>query len=192
MGRWPSGFRCFNAQGFPLGSDEAGRWPSRHGRHYNEVGDNEVVSQSLANLHIHVVFSTKQRAPLITDEVRPALQAYMATILQDIDCPAAIINSIADHVHILCELARTIAVSKVVETVKAASSRWIKMQGNTYAGFAWQSGYGAFSVSESQVETVRHYIANQAEHHRKFTFQDEYRHFLQRHRIAFDEHHVWD
>lgn len=150
------------------------------------------MPQSLANLHIHVVFSTKHRTPLITDAVRPALHAYMATVLQGVDCPVALINSVEDHVHILCALARTVAVSQMIEKVKASSSRWMKTQGEPFVAFAWQSGYGAFSVSESQVETVRGYIAKQAEHHRRATFQDEYRQFLQRHRLAFDEHYVWD
>ncbi len=150
------------------------------------------MPQSLARIHIHLVFSTKHREPLIADDVRDALHAYMATVLQNMDCPAVLINSVEDHIHILFELARTKAISEVVETVKTSSSKWAKAQGGGHSGFSWQAGYGAFSVSESQVLLVRDYIARQQEHHQRATFQDEYRRFLQRHGVGFDERYVWD
>ena len=150
------------------------------------------MPQSLARLHIHLVFSTKNREPLITDPVRDSLHAYMATVLQNLGCTPVLINSVEDHAHLLFDLSRTVSISQVVEDVKKASSKWIKTQGAAFAAFAWQSGYGAFAVSESNVETVHEYIANQREHHRKKSFQDEYRQFLERHRIAFDERYVWD
>ena len=150
------------------------------------------MPQSLARIHLHLVFSTKHRERRITDDVRASLHAYMATVFDNLGCPAALINSVEDHVHILFELAWTKAVSEVVETVKTSSSKWIKTQNNSHAGFAWQAGYGVFSVSESQVAVVRDYIAGQQEHHQRSTFQDEYRRFLERHRVAFDERYVWD
>ncbi len=150
------------------------------------------MPQSLARLPVHLVFSTKNRAPVLHDAVRPSLHAYMATVLQNIECPALLINSVADHVHILFELARTVSVSAAVEEVKKSSSRWIKTEGAEFAGFSWQAGYGAFAVSESNVDVVRDYVANQREHHRKKSFQEEYRVFLERHRVAFDERYVWD
>jgi putative transposase len=150
------------------------------------------MPQSLARLHVHLVFSTKNRERLITDRVRDSLHAYLATVLANLGCPSVLINSIEDHAHLLFNLARTMAVSQVVEDVKKSSSKWIKTQGPEFAAFAWQAGYGAFAVSESNVETVRAYIANQREHHRQKTFQEEYRQFLERHRIAFDERYVWD
>jgi REP element-mobilizing transposase RayT len=150
------------------------------------------MPQSLARLHVHLVFSTKNREPIITDSVRVSLHAYMATVLQNLNCHPVLINSVEDHIHLLFELARTLSVSQAVEDVKKSSSKWIKEQGAEFRIFAWQSGYGVFAVSESNVETVREYIANQREHHRKKTFQDEYRQFLERHRIAFDERYVWD
>jgi len=116
----------------------------------------------------------------------------MATVLQNLGCAPVLINSVEDHVHILFELARTVSVSQAVEDVKKSSSRWIKTQGQEFAEFAWQAGYGAFAVSESNIETVRHYIAGQREHHRVKSFQEEYRQFLERHRITFDERYVWD
>ena len=150
------------------------------------------MPQSLACLQVHLVFSTKNRERIISDSVRPTLHAYMATVLQSIDCPADLINSVDDHVHILFNQARTVAISTVVEEVKKASSKWIKTQGSEFANFSWQAGYGAFSVSESNVQIVRDYIVKQQEHHRRTTFQDEYRLFLERHRVAFDERYMWE
>jgi REP element-mobilizing transposase RayT len=138
------------------------------------------------------VFSTKNRERIITDDVRSPLHAYMATVLQNLACAPVLINSVEDHAHLLFDLARTISISQAVEDVKKSSSKWIKTQGPEFAGFAWQAGYGAFAVSESNVETVRAYIANQREHHRTKTFQEEYRAFLERHNVAFDERYVWD
>ena len=150
------------------------------------------MPQSLARLHVHLVFSTKYRQPLITDPVRDALHAYMATVLKNIGCAPVLINSVEDHIHILFDLARTVSISQAVEEVKKSSSKWIKTQGTEFASFAWQAGYGAFAVSESNVPAVRNYIARQQEHHRRKSFQDEYRVFLERHGVAYDEQYVWD
>ncbi len=150
------------------------------------------MPQSLARLHVHLIFSTKNRVRLLPDTLRPSLHAYMAAVLQNIACPPALINSVEDHVHILFELARTVAVSQAVEEVKKSSSKWIKTQGDEFASFAWQAGYGAFAVSESNVPVVREYIAGQQEHHRRKGFQEEYRAFLERHGVAYDERYVWD
>ena len=150
------------------------------------------MSQSLARLHVHLVFSTKHRAPLIDAAVRDALHAYLVAVLQKLTCPVQGINSVEDHVHILFDLSRTCAISEVVEQVKTSSSKWIKTRGRAYSGFAWQAGYGAFAVSESMVATVEGYLARQQEHHHQSSFQDEYRALLERHRITFDERYVWD
>jgi len=115
-----------------------------------------------------------------------------ATVLQNLGCPAVLINSVADHIHILFELGRNVAVSAAVEEVKKTTSKWLKTQGDGFARFAWQAGYGAFAVSESNVAAVREYIADQQEHHRKKSFQEEYRAFLERNRVVFDERYVWD
>lgn len=150
------------------------------------------MPQSLARLHVHLIFSTKHRERLITDPVRDALHAYMATVLKNLGCAPVLINSVADHVHILFELARTVSVSQAVEEVKKTSSKWIKTQGTEFTSFAWQAGYGAFAVSQSNVPAVRDYIARQQEHHRRKSFQEEYRTFLERHGVAYDEQYVWD
>ena len=150
------------------------------------------MSQSLARLYAHLVFSTKQRTPLLHDAIRDPLHRYMATILQNLGCPPVLINSVKDHVHILFDLGRTVTVSQAEEEVKKSSSRWIKTQGVTFSFFAWQGGYGAFSVSVSNLTAVRDYIANQQEHHHKLPFQEEYRVLLERHQITFDERYVWE
>lgn len=139
-----------------------------------------------------MIFSTKLRAPLITDAIRESLHSYMATVLANLGCPAVLINSVADHIHILFELSRTVALSQVVEEVKKVSSKWIKTQGPQFKAFAWQAGYGAFAVSQSNVLAVRDYIARQKEHHRKKSFQEEYLAFLDKHRVAFDDRYLWD
>jgi REP element-mobilizing transposase RayT len=150
------------------------------------------MPQSLARLHVHLIFSTKNRQSILRDSVRTSLHAYLATVLQNLECPPVLINSVEDHVHVLFELSRTVVVSQAVEEVKKSSSKWIKTQGAEYAGFAWQAGYGAFAVSESNVQVVRAYISKQQEHHRRKTFQEEYRAFLDRHKVAYDERYVWD
>jgi len=116
----------------------------------------------------------------------------MAAVLQNLGCKPVLLNSVEDHVHVLFELSRTMAVSKVVEDVKKSSSKWIKTQGAEFAGFAWQAGYGAFAISESNVPAVRDYIASQEDHHRHASFQEEYRAFLKRHKVIYDERYVWD
>jgi REP element-mobilizing transposase RayT len=150
------------------------------------------MPQSFARIVIHLIFSTKGRQSLLKEHVHVSLHSYMATVLKNFNCPPILINSVEDHAHLLIEMARTVSVSAVVEEVKTTSSRWIKTQGPEFAKFAWQSGYGAFSVSESGVDAVRDYIANQREHHRRYSFQEEYRAFMKKHGIEFDEKYGWD
>jgi putative transposase len=150
------------------------------------------MPQSLANIYIHLVFSTKERFPFLSKEVRPGLHAYMATVLANLNSPAVLINSVEDHVHILLNMGRTVSLAQVVEDVKKSSSKWIKTQGPKYEKFAWQAGYGGFSVSESNVPKVANYIRSQEEHHRLKTFQNEYRAFLEKHKMPYDERYVWD
>ena len=150
------------------------------------------MPQSLARIHIHLVFSTKERRPFLKDHVRDDLHRYMAAVLRDLGCTATAINSVEDHVHALFELARTVSVSQAVEAVKKSSSRWIKTRGPEFRNFEWQAGYGAFAVSESNVLAVRDYVTDQREHHRVRSFQDEFRAILEKHGVAFDERYLWD
>jgi putative transposase len=149
------------------------------------------MAQSFAKIYVHLIFSTRNREPVLKDAVRESLHRYQATVLRNVGCPPAVINSVADHVHILFELGRAVALSEAVEEVKKSSSKWIKTQGREFAGFAWQAGYGAFGVSESNREAVEKYIAGQKEHHRKKSFQEEYRALLERHGVDYDERYVW-
>ena len=150
------------------------------------------MSQSLSKILVHLIFSTKNRERILDDTIRPELHRYLATVLAGVDSPAVLINSVSDHAHILLRLSKTHALCDVIEEVKKASSKWLKTKGPAYAHFYWQNGYGAFSVSQSNAEEVRRYIANQAEHHRVKTFQEEFRAFLQKHEVEFDERYVWD
>jgi REP element-mobilizing transposase RayT len=151
------------------------------------------MPQSLSQMLIHVVFSTKHRQPFITEKIEPELHAYIAKILYD-ECysPALIIGGDKDHIHILLALSRIWTIAKIVEVIKKRSSKWIKTKGEEFHNFQWQSGYGAFSVSPSGAETVKKYIANQRELHRRRTYQDEFRAFLKKHEIDYDEKYVWD
>lgn len=152
----------------------------------------QPMPQSLARLHAHLIFSTKSRQRILQGFDRDALHKYMASVLNQLGCPVALINSVEDHVHILFELSRTVAVSEAVEEVKRSSSKWIKTKGLKFKGFSWQIGYSIFAVSASKVQAVRDYISNQEEHHRRHSFQEEYRLFLERHQVDFDERYVWD
>ena len=150
------------------------------------------MPQSLAKNLIHLVFSTKARERLLDPSVRPRLHDYLAGILQDLESPALVINSVADHVHVLLNLHRTRALSAVVMELKRGSSKWLKAQGPQFAGFHWQDGFGAFSIGQSAVDEVRRYIEQQEEHHRVKTFQDELRAFLRRYQLEYDERYLWD
>lgn len=150
------------------------------------------MPQSLSNIYIHLIFSTKDRFPFLNDDVRGELHAYMATVLKNLNCPSVLINSVEDHAHILFKLGRTVTLAKAVEEVKKSSSKWIKPKSAMLGKFSWQAGYGAFSVSESNVEAVADYIRQQEEHHRVKTFQEEFREFLSKNKIDYDERYVWD
>jgi putative transposase len=151
------------------------------------------MPQSLAKVVIHIVFSTKHRKPWLKDEaIRQELYAYMAKILKSLDSPAIIINGVEDHVHVLCLLSRNYAIKRILEELKTEPSKWIKKKGPQYGDFYWQGGYGVFSVSESKIQEVKTYIENQKEHHRRMTFQEEFRRMCQRHGIEIDERYVWD
>lgn len=150
------------------------------------------MSQSLVKNLLHLVYSTKHRQPWINKDIRDKLYAYQSGIFEAWDSPALLIGGVEDHVHALFSLSKNHTLKKVVEEVKKGSSKWIKKQDPRLKDFYWQSGYAGFSVSQSNVDEVKHYIANQEEHHRKMTFQEELRALFQRHEIAFDERYVWD
>jgi REP element-mobilizing transposase RayT len=150
------------------------------------------MAQSLSNVLIHLVFSTKNRHTWLDVEIENDLFKYIAGICRELDSPSHKIGAADDHIHIACSLSRTISISKLVEDIKTGSSKWIKTRGDGYNGFAWQNGYGAFSIGQSQLDDLRRYIGNQREHHRRISFQDELRELLSRYEIDFDERYVWD
>ncbi len=139
-----------------------------------------------------MIFSTKGRAPLITAAVQPRLFEYIGGIFRSEGCALISAGGMPDHVHLLVSLNRQISVSKAMRLVKANSSRWVHVAFPFLSGFAWQVGYGAFSVSASHLERVEAYLSRQAEHHRTMTFQEEFVAFLQRHGVAYDERFLWD
>ena len=151
------------------------------------------MPQSLSIVYIHLVFSTKERRPLLRDvEVRNALHAYLGGISKQLDCPPIQIGGTEDHVHILSRFGRKITQAEWVKELKRVSNGWLKEQGNEYRRFAWQGGYADFSVSQSNLERVKRYISNQEEHHRKMSFQDEVRELFRKHEQEWDERYVWD
>ncbi len=142
------------------------------------------------SLHYHLIFSTKERCAFIEETWRERLHGYLGGCVRTSGGVAESIGGVADHVHILMGLKPTHTLASVVRDIKAASSAWVHQEIKLHT-FSWQEGYGAFSVSVSQLETVKHYIANQADHHRKKSFQEEYREFLTKHNIAFEEKYLW-
>lgn len=150
------------------------------------------MPQSLFYLLTHIVFSTKDRAPVLDVTVRPALHAYLATVARNVDCECFRVGGVADHVHLAVRLSRTITMAQLIEELKTSSSKWLKTQSPALATFAWQRGYGAFSVGPSDLNALLHYIDTQEEHHKTRSFQDEYRAFLKKYEIKYDERYVWD
>ena len=151
------------------------------------------MAQSLARLWTHLIFSTKNRLPLLSDKtIRTDMHGYLANMLREQDCETLIVNGVEDHVHALFALSRTHSIASVVKEIKRTSSGFAKELSPTLAKFHWQAGYGAFSVGQSNLAEVIRYIENQEEHHKRVTFQDEYRAFLKAYGIAYDERYVWD
>ena len=149
------------------------------------------MSQSLSKLFVHVVFHTKYNKPLIRLQEEKELYAYLGAILKDNQSIPIAINGVDNHVHVLFVMSKNITLAKIVEEMKRHSSRWIKTKDEHYANFAWQGGYGGFSVSPSVVERTKKYIENQKEHHRKKSFKEEYLLFLQEYGVEYDERYLW-
>ena len=150
------------------------------------------MAQSLSNVLLHIVFSTKHREPWLDTEIEDELKKYIGGICRDIGCQALKIGCADDHIHIACSLSRTTTIAKLIEEIKTGSSKWMKSQDPHFANFAWQNGYGAFSIGQSQLNDLKRYVANQREHHQRMTFQDEFRQLLTKYGVEFDERYVWD
>ncbi len=150
------------------------------------------MGQSLIQNYLHIIFSTKNRQPLIKKPVESELHAYLGGICNRLECQPIKVGGYIDHIHIICKLSKKTPLTKLLEEVKSHSSKWIKTKGEEFKKFYWQDGYGAFSVNPSQVNAVIEYITRQHEHHQNKTFQDEYRAFLKKYEVEYDERYVWD
>jgi putative transposase len=150
------------------------------------------MAHTFTNLLMHIIFSTKDRMPLIDSELRAELHAYLGGMVREVKGKAYSINGTADHVHLLVSLPPTIALSEAMKFIKANSSRWASEKCKQRKSFGWQTGYGAFSVSKSNVSSVIRYIESQEEHHRKISFQEEFVVFLKKHGIEYDERYIWE
>ncbi|MCI0333322.1 MAG: IS200/IS605 family transposase [Planctomycetes bacterium] len=151
------------------------------------------MSQSLAKILVHTVFSTKERRPFLQERtVREEMHRYLGGILSKLDCQPIIVGGVEDHVHLLCAFSRTCQASEMVKEVKRGSSLWIKTKRADVQEFSWQNGFGIFSIGFSQVPAVKRYIVGQEEHHKTITYQDEFRTLLKRYEIEYDERYVWD
>ena len=167
--------------------------PGSAKRHPGHEDGTTEMPQSLAKIYLHIVFSTWRREPFLADQrLRSEMHAYLGSVHEEYNSPTIAVGGTDDHVHVLCTLSRTHTVAKVVMETKRKSSKWVKQREDMLSMFHWQNGYGAFSVSHSNVPRVRKYIAHQEQHHRGMSFQDEYLGFLRKHGIEYDERYVWD
>ena len=149
------------------------------------------MAQSLSKLFVHIIYHIKNTSVKIRTEDKDALYAYIGAIIKDKDSIPILINGVDDHVHVLCVMSKNISLAKLVEEIKGNSSRWIKTLNPYYEKFAWQGGYGGFSVSPTLYEKTKKYIENQEEHHKKMTFREEYLMFLKEYGIEYNEQYLW-
>ena len=150
------------------------------------------MAQSLSKLFVHIIFHIKTTSVKIREEDKSDLYAYIGAIIKSNDSMPILINGTDDHIHILCVMSKNIALAKLVEEVKGNSSRWIKTYAPCcYESFAWQGGYGGFSVSSSVHNKTKKYIEQQEAHHKKMTFLEEYKMFLEEYRIEYNEKYLW-
>ena len=150
------------------------------------------MPQSLSKVYVHIVFSTKYREHKIDRSIRGSLYSYIGGICKHLECYPIQVGGFSDHVHVLCALSRKVTQAQLLEEIKKRSSRWIKRQDAKYSDFYWQNGYGIFSVKPTDIEIIKRYIINQEIHHRKKTFKAEYRAFLKKYNVEYDERYVWD
>jgi len=150
------------------------------------------MAQSLSKVYVHITFSTKNRQALIDENMETSLFEYIGGICKGLECNPVKVGGHMDHIHVLCLLSRKIPQMKLLEEIKKQSSKWVKTKDTVYSNFYWQDGYGIFSVNPSEIDTVVNYIINQEAHHQKLSFQDEFRAFLKKYKVDYDERYVWD
>lgn len=150
------------------------------------------MPQSLSKVYVHIIFSTKNRRKLIDDTIQNDFFDYLGGICKGLECNPVQVGGYINHVHILCTLSRKVTQMKLLEELKKQSSKWIKTKGSKYSNFYWQNGYGIFSVNPAKIDALIDYIKNQKEHHRTRTFKDEFRAFLKKYNVEYDERYLWD
>jgi len=196
--RTPQGFRNTYAEGVKSQSpaSRSARWDTIDAQPYTPKGFNKtrrIMSQSLVQIYVHLVFSTKNRQPFLRDiGLREQMHAYLVGICKNQSSPSLITGGVEDHVHLLCRLSKTLDVATLIRELKRESSKWVKTEDRRLSAFHWQEGYGAFSVSPSHVDALKQYITNQSEHHKRETFQDEFRRLCRKYGIKIDERYAWD
>ncbi len=148
---------------------------------------------SYIQIWLHIIFSTKDRYPFFVDShIRGEMHAYLAGICKKLKAPAKIVGGVQDHTHLLCSQSKILSVADLVKEVKRNSSAWVKKKYPTLGNFGWQNGYGAFSVSQSGVKTVKRYIERQEEHHSDTSFKEEFREFLDKYEVSYEEKYLWN
>jgi putative transposase len=153
------------------------------------------MPQSLDHVIVHIIFATKGRRPFLPPTIQSQLHAYLATVARNAGCECPRVGGVADHVHLAIFLGRTIKISQLIEELKTSSSKWLKTQSSQSANlkdFEWQRGYAIFSVGPQDIDALIEYIDNQTEHHRTRTFEEEYRAFLDKYQVKYDERYMWD
>jgi len=150
------------------------------------------MAQSLSKLYVHIIFHIKNNSCIIRKQEKQELYAYMGSVIKDNESIPIIINGVENHIHVLCVISKNIALAKLVEEIKRHSSRWIKTKDAHYTKFAWQGGYGGFSVSQSLHNRTKHYIEKQEQRHKKMTFKEEYLLFLKEYGIEYNEQYLWN
>jgi REP element-mobilizing transposase RayT len=151
------------------------------------------MPQSLTQIYLHIIFSTKDRQPFFKDKtIRERVHAYLTGICRNLECSSLFVGGVEDHVHLLTRHSKNISVANFLRELKRESSKWIKTLDPAFKKFHWQNGYGVFSLSPSHVEVVKKYIQNQEEHHRRETFQEEFQRICRKYGVEIDARYVWD
>ena len=149
------------------------------------------MSQSLSKVYVHITFSTKNRKKLIDDEIKSSLFEYLGGVCKGLECNPIQIGGYKNHIYVACLLSKKITQMKLMEELKKRSSKWIKTKGKKYFNFYWQDGYGIFSINPAEINVVVNYIKNQEDHHKRLSFQNEFRAFLKKYNVEYDERYVW-
>jgi len=150
------------------------------------------MPKSYFQMYGHLIFSTKNRMNWLDEKIRERVHGYMATIFRDMDCPFVKVGGATDHIHVLFNIGKINLPVKVIQNIKKETSKFVKNIDSKYFDFSWQKGYGLFSVSPKDLETIKNYINIQIEHHKKMSFQEEYRLYLEKYKIDYDEKYIWD